>query len=130
MAIKFLGKKSCQKWDSNPRLENQTATWTQRLRPLGHPDTISLLFMHIFSNPRLVKDYDPHRSWKMVLFHGYCQKNPIKRSSKRFSSMVEYFCSPKCKTYLVNMQHNHVNIRIIYIQTNRSYNWSNVHNTD
>ena len=28
----------CQKWDSNPRLENQTATWTQRLRPLGHPD--------------------------------------------------------------------------------------------
>ena len=31
-------EKRCQKWDSNPRLENQTATWTQRLRPLGHPD--------------------------------------------------------------------------------------------
>ena len=30
----------CQKWDSNPRLENQTATWTQRLRPLGHPDLV------------------------------------------------------------------------------------------
>ena len=33
-------KISCQKWDSNPRLENQTATWTQRLRPLGHPDLL------------------------------------------------------------------------------------------
>ena len=28
----------CQKWDSNPRRENPTATWTQRLRPIGHPD--------------------------------------------------------------------------------------------
>lgn len=36
-----MHKSHCQKWDSNPRLENQTATWTQRLRPLGHPD-----FMH------------------------------------------------------------------------------------
>ena len=30
----------CQKWDSNPRRENPTATWTQRLRPLGHPDIL------------------------------------------------------------------------------------------
>ena len=28
---------SCQEWDSNPRLQEKTATWTQRLRPLGHP---------------------------------------------------------------------------------------------
>ncbi len=28
----------CQKWDSNPRPQKWTATWTQRLRPLGHPD--------------------------------------------------------------------------------------------
>ena len=30
----------CQKWDSNPRRKNPTATWTQRLRPLGHPDIL------------------------------------------------------------------------------------------
>ena len=29
----------CQKWDSNPRPQKWTATWTQRLRPLGHPDS-------------------------------------------------------------------------------------------
>ena len=29
----------CQKWDSNPRPPERTATWTQRLRPLGHPDS-------------------------------------------------------------------------------------------
>ena len=28
----------CQKWDSNPRRENPTATWTQRLRPICHHD--------------------------------------------------------------------------------------------
>ena len=28
----------CQKRDSNPRPEDWTATWTQRLGPLGHPD--------------------------------------------------------------------------------------------
>ena len=28
----------CQKWDLNPRPVNRTATWTQRLGPLGHPD--------------------------------------------------------------------------------------------
>ena len=33
----------CQKWDSNPRRENPTATWTQRLRPLGHPDISGIL---------------------------------------------------------------------------------------
>ena len=31
-------EKVCQKWDSNPRPQKWTATWTQRLRPLGHPD--------------------------------------------------------------------------------------------
>ena len=31
-------KTICQKWDSNPRPQKWTATWTQRLRPLGHPD--------------------------------------------------------------------------------------------
>ena len=31
-------KDCCQKWDSNPRPQKWTATWTQRLRPLGHPD--------------------------------------------------------------------------------------------
>ena len=31
-------KNCCQKWDSNPRPQKWTATWTQRLRPLGHPD--------------------------------------------------------------------------------------------
>ena len=36
--LSVTSKRLCQKWDSNPRLENQTATWTQRLRPLGHPD--------------------------------------------------------------------------------------------
>ena len=35
----FYGEKNvCQKWDSNPRPQKWTATWTQRLRPLGHPD--------------------------------------------------------------------------------------------
>ena len=44
---KFFGKKSmCQKWDSNPRLEDQTATWTQRLRPLGHPDILLILIVN------------------------------------------------------------------------------------
>ena len=38
--LHFKKKCTCQKWDSNPRLENQTATWTQRLRPLGHPDLV------------------------------------------------------------------------------------------
>ena len=33
-------KSICQKWDSNPRPQKWTATWTQRLRPLGHPDPI------------------------------------------------------------------------------------------
>ena len=32
-------KRFCQKWDSNPRPQKWTATWTQRLRPLGHPDS-------------------------------------------------------------------------------------------
>ncbi len=31
-------EKVCQKRDSNPRPQKWTATWTQRLRPLGHPD--------------------------------------------------------------------------------------------
>ena len=35
---KHSQKYFCQKWDSNPRPQKWTATWTQRLRPLGHPD--------------------------------------------------------------------------------------------
>ena len=34
---KIIQKDICQKWDSNPRPQKWTATWTQRLRPLGHP---------------------------------------------------------------------------------------------
>ena len=37
---KLFEKNFCQKWDSNPRPQKWTATWTQRLRPLGHPDTM------------------------------------------------------------------------------------------
>ena len=45
--ITYLGtnkiKTICQKWDSNPRPQKWTATWTQRLRPLGHPDSVHLM---------------------------------------------------------------------------------------
>ena len=39
---KGIKKICCQKWDSNPRPQKWTATWTQRLRPLGHPDTVRM----------------------------------------------------------------------------------------
>ena len=39
---KTFQKNFCQKWDSNPRPQKWTATWTQRLRPLGHPDIVVL----------------------------------------------------------------------------------------
>ena len=35
----------CQKWDSNPRPQKWTATWTQRLRPLGHPDVLGIRYL-------------------------------------------------------------------------------------
>ena len=36
----------CQLWDSNSRPQKWTATWTQRLRPLGHPDmAVNLEFL-------------------------------------------------------------------------------------
>ena len=38
--VRSRKKKVCQKWDSNPRPQKWTATWTQRLRPLGHPDLL------------------------------------------------------------------------------------------
>ena len=38
-------KNICQKWDSNPRPQKWTATWTQRLRPLGHPDLTNSCFI-------------------------------------------------------------------------------------
>ena len=46
-----MKKEKCQKWDSNPRRENPTATWTQRLRPLmiNHPDNLRYMlfcFVH------------------------------------------------------------------------------------
>ena len=37
-----LNKTVCQKWDSNPRPQKWTATWTQRLRKLGHPDIVQI----------------------------------------------------------------------------------------
>ena len=40
--MKNKQKRFCQKWDSNPCPQMWTATWTQRLRPLGHPDFIFL----------------------------------------------------------------------------------------
>ena len=41
----------CQKWDSNPRPQKWTATWTQRLRPLGHPDmALSTIFLLTLPN--------------------------------------------------------------------------------
>ena len=46
-------EKICQKWDSNPRLENQTVTWTQRLRPLGHPDSYTMNSDNIFSHIKI-----------------------------------------------------------------------------
>ena len=36
----------CQKWDSNARRENPTATWTQRFRPLGHPDILRQMLQY------------------------------------------------------------------------------------
>ena len=40
----------CQKWDSNPRPQKWTATWTQRLRPLGHPDILKTRKMENICN--------------------------------------------------------------------------------
>ena len=37
---------NCQKWGSNPRQENPTATWTQRLRSLGHPDILRQMLQY------------------------------------------------------------------------------------
>ena len=40
----------CQKWDSNPRREKPSATWTQRFRPLmiDHPDNLrDMLFYFV-----------------------------------------------------------------------------------
>ena len=45
----------CQKWDSNPRPQKWTATWTQRLRPLGHPDF--LLRQNVYYKYRKHKRY-------------------------------------------------------------------------
>ena len=36
--MKASNKSHCQKWDSNPRPEDRTATWTERLGQLGYPD--------------------------------------------------------------------------------------------
>ena len=40
LEIGTVWQKYWQKWDSNPRREDPTATWTQRLRPLGHPAVV------------------------------------------------------------------------------------------
>ena len=45
-------KSCCQKWDSNPRPQKWTATWTQRLRPLGHPDLLLLMKQRKHATPQ------------------------------------------------------------------------------
>ena len=45
-------KRFCQKWDSNPRPQKWTATWTQRLRPLGHPDLLLLMKQRKHATPQ------------------------------------------------------------------------------
>ena len=60
-------EKICQKWDSNPRLENQTATWTQRLRPLGHPDSYTMNSDNIFSHIKI--PYIQSSKVKVVVLH-------------------------------------------------------------
>ena len=78
------GKKKnlCQKWDSNPRLVNQTATWTQRLRPLGHPDKLvfkdrflcyytkcSIIYIRIWSADIFIDDKRKMALYKQTFFH-------------------------------------------------------------
>ena len=58
-------KDCCQKWDSNPRPQKWTATWTQRLRPLGHPDCMS-------SVTKLMDQCQ----WQMFLLYYLCM--PVK----------------------------------------------------
>ena len=47
-----MQKVFCQKWDSNPRPQKWTATWTQRLRPLGHPDLLLLMKQRKHATPQ------------------------------------------------------------------------------
>ena len=37
---------NCQMWDSNARREKPTATWTQHLRLLGHPDILRQMLQY------------------------------------------------------------------------------------
>ena len=47
-----MQKVFCQKWDSNPRPQKWTATWTQRLRPLGHPDLLLMMKQRKHATPQ------------------------------------------------------------------------------
>ena len=46
LGCSFFKRDVCQEWDSNPRREDPTATWTQRLRLLGHPDQTRSISLH------------------------------------------------------------------------------------
>ena len=72
---KSVQKLIWQKWDSNPRRENPTATWTQRLRPLGHPAyrVRGLLFYSIYN----INLFDPF----MIFF---C----INRNNENYSYLI------------------------------------------
>ena len=63
-----MRKEKYQKWDSNPRKENPTATWTQRLRPLGHPDILRQML----------------QSFTLLITINYCVKRKGKLSEVGF----------------------------------------------
>src|SRR6218665_3387294 len=53
-AIVLIAKDElCQKWDFNPRPVNWTAILTQRLGPLGHPDSrnLTLTICNLYLGP-------------------------------------------------------------------------------
>ena len=63
----------CKKWDSNPRRKNPTATWTQRLRPLGHPDILRQML----------------QSFTLLITINYCVKWKGKMSEVGFERTTE-----------------------------------------
>ena len=68
----------CQKWDSNPRPQKWTATWTQRLRPLGHPDLTNLKFTVYWIAKSVVlleRRSEAQSSWDWI-FSGHPQSLP------------------------------------------------------
>ena len=63
-----MKKEKCQKWDSNPRRKNPTATWTQQHRPLGHPDILRQML----------------KSFTLLITINYCVKGKGKMSEVEF----------------------------------------------